>query len=232
MTYKNLKKPFIISLPIALGYIPLGIVCGMLLNNAGLNPYSVVAMSFLVFAGSSQFVAASMLAHGATLIAIVVTTFIINLRQLIYSSSLANHLTEKNPLKIIAFSQFITDETFAINSRQYNDASWSDTDATLLGLFSNLHWVIGNLIGALFGKYLGIPTGVAGFALTAMFIALLALQIRQKSDVRLCVIGAFSAIAVYSFNQSGFSIIISTAISVLIAAFIDNLTGKAEVDDE
>ncbi len=52
MTYKNLKKPFIISLPIALGYIPLGIVCGMLLNNAGLNPYLVVAMSFLVFAGA------------------------------------------------------------------------------------------------------------------------------------------------------------------------------------
>ncbi len=232
MSYKKLKKPFIISLPIALGYIPLGVVCGMLLNSAGLSPLLVVMMSFLVFAGSSQFVAAGMLAHGAALSAIVVTTFIINIRQLIYSSSLANYLSEKNPLKIIAFSQFITDETFAINSRQYNDGSWSDADATLLGLFSNLHWVVGNLIGALFGKYLGIPTGVAGFALTAMFIILLVLQIQRKGDIQLCIIGSICAVVVYHFNQSGFSIIISTAISVLIASFIDCLAGSAEVADE
>ncbi len=232
MSYKNLKKPFIISLPIALGYIPLGIICGMLLNNAGLNPPLVAMMSFLVFAGSSQFVAASMLAHGAALSAIVMTTFIINIRQLIYSSSLSNHLTAKQPLKIMVFSQFITDETFAINSRQYNDGSWSDAEATLLGLFSNIHWVVGNLIGALFGKYLGIPAGVAGFALTSMFIILLVLQIQRKGDVRLCVIGSISAIVVYSFNQSGFSIIIATAISVVIAALVDNLSARSEAEGE
>jgi len=69
--------------PICLGYIPIGLAFGVLAQKAGLGAVEIFLMSMLVFAGSSQFIAVSMLDGGAALTSIVLTTFTVNLRHLL-----------------------------------------------------------------------------------------------------------------------------------------------------
>ena len=57
------------GIPITFGYVPMGIGYAALAIKAGLNPIETVSMSFFVFAGAGQFMAVSMLAGGASLIA-------------------------------------------------------------------------------------------------------------------------------------------------------------------
>ncbi|MFH0914325.1 MAG: AzlC family ABC transporter permease, partial [Chloroflexota bacterium] len=61
------------ALPICLGYIPVGIAFGVLAQKAGLSPLEIGLMSILVYAGSSQFIAVSMLSSGATAPSIIAT---------------------------------------------------------------------------------------------------------------------------------------------------------------
>jgi len=85
--------------PICLGYIPIGLAFGVLAQKAGLDPIEIMLMSILVFAGSSQFIAVSMLSTGAGAVSIIITTFAVNLRHLLMSSSLAVFLgntTQRN----------------------------------------------------------------------------------------------------------------------------------------
>lgn len=80
-------------IPIAIGYLALGIACGILAQQAGLTPLEALGMSVLVFAGSGQFIGIAMMAQGAALVSIGLTIFIVNLRHLLFSSTLMNFLT-------------------------------------------------------------------------------------------------------------------------------------------
>jgi len=80
------------ALPIILGYLPIGLAYGMLAVNKGLTPLQTTAMSVFVFAGSSQLVAIEMIAAEAAVVAIVIMTFLVNLRHLLLSASLSLHL--------------------------------------------------------------------------------------------------------------------------------------------
>ena len=75
--------------PVCLGYIPIGIAFGVLAQKAGFTPFETGLMSLIVFAGSSQFIAVSMFAAGAGAASIIATTFVVNLRHLLMSSSLS-----------------------------------------------------------------------------------------------------------------------------------------------
>ena len=66
-------------IPIAIGYLALGIACGILAQQAGLTPLEALGMSVLVFAGSGQFIGIAMMAQGAALVSIGLTIFIVNL---------------------------------------------------------------------------------------------------------------------------------------------------------
>ena len=82
------RDAFRASIPIFIAYVPIGLVGGILLNAAGLNLFFIFLMSLLVFGGSAQYIAASMIASGTPVTSIIITTFIINLRHFLMSSNL------------------------------------------------------------------------------------------------------------------------------------------------
>ena len=77
------------AVPVILGYMPIGLAFGVLAREAGLNLTQVFLMSLLVFAGSSQFISVAMLKAGADMWSIIATTFIVNLRHLLFSASIS-----------------------------------------------------------------------------------------------------------------------------------------------
>lgn len=75
-------------IPLIVGAIPFGIICGTLAQGSGLSFGATLGMSVFVFAGSSQFIALRLLAAGSSLPLMVLTTVVVNLRHMLYAASL------------------------------------------------------------------------------------------------------------------------------------------------
>nr|MBO2470792.1 branched-chain amino acid ABC transporter permease [Bacillota bacterium] len=80
------------GVPIAVGYLPISMAFGVLARSAGLPEVAAVAMSVLVYAGASQFVAVNLLALGVAWSEIVLTTFLLNLRHLLMTAALSRRI--------------------------------------------------------------------------------------------------------------------------------------------
>ena len=75
--------------PIVIGVIPFGLIFGAVAVSGGLTPAMAQAMSSVIFAGSAQFIGAQLITGGAAAFVLLLTTFVVNLRHLLYSASLA-----------------------------------------------------------------------------------------------------------------------------------------------
>ena len=138
-----------LAMPVVLGYIPVGFAFGVLAVQAGMNPLTVGLMSYFVYAGSAQLIAADMLAGGAGTASIVFTTFIVNLRHLLMSAALAPYLRRWGRPLQAWFCFEMTDETFAANMNRFAGAGVNAGEAFGLNTFAHAGWVVGGVAGAL-----------------------------------------------------------------------------------
>jgi 4-azaleucine resistance transporter AzlC len=102
------------ELPILLGVSPFGLIYGVLALSAGLPASLAFAMSSVVFAGSAQFVAVPLLASGTPAIVVLVTTFVVNLRHLLYGASVAPYLRRLGRRWKYLLAYLLTDEVYAV----------------------------------------------------------------------------------------------------------------------
>jgi 4-azaleucine resistance transporter AzlC len=107
------------SLPMLLGAAPFGLIFGTLAAPSGLSRSGALVMSLLVFAGSSQFIALTLMAGGAGLAVILLTTFVVNLRHALYSATLRPHVSGLRQRWRVPLAFWLTDETFAVVQRRY-----------------------------------------------------------------------------------------------------------------
>jgi 4-azaleucine resistance transporter AzlC len=182
------------ALPIVLGYLPVGVAFGILARKAGLTTFEVGWMSFLVYAGASQFIAIEMISKGILWFPIVMATFFINLRHLLMSSALSLYFKKNRFRTLSLLSAQLTDESFAVAIS--NTSRILDRPSYLFGLqmTSQLAWIAGSVGGSLFGKLIdhkeyGIP-----FALPSLFICLLLIQIKKVRHLWVMVIAGISSI--------------------------------------
>jgi 4-azaleucine resistance transporter AzlC len=193
-TRSGVVQGLISAWPICLGYIPVGLAFGVIAQKAGLHPLEIGFMSLLVFAGSAQFIAISMLSTGAGAVSIIFTTFAVNLRHLLMSSSLALHLGKASKRILSLFAYGVTDESFGVNISKFRDENWDIKRALVVNHATNITWVTSTIIGGYGGQL--IPAGAFGidYALTAMFIGLLVLQLKGRKYVMTAVIAGALAI--------------------------------------
>ena len=108
--------------PILLGVIPFGLIYGVLAISAGLSPLLAVAMSSIVFAGSSQVIGVQLIGSGTPGFVIVLTTLVVNLRHMLYSASTAPHIQHLSARWKWALAYLLTDEAYAVGITRYNQA--------------------------------------------------------------------------------------------------------------
>ncbi|MDD2252493.1 MAG: AzlC family ABC transporter permease [Dehalococcoidales bacterium] len=180
---QNISRGAGAAWPVFLGYIPLGLAFGVIARNAGLQPWQIGIMSVALFAGSAQFIAASMLSAGAGFASIIITTLAVNLRHFLMSSSLSVYLGNVSKRLLSLFAYGVTDETFAVNLIKFRGGSWSFSSALTVNHVSNFSWVASTIAGGYVGEF--IPEGAFGidYALVAMFIGLLSMQLRGRKYV-------------------------------------------------
>lgn len=199
--------------PICLGFIPIGLSLGVLAQKGGLAPWQMGAMSLLVFAGGSQFIAIAMLGAGASALAIVSTVFMVNLRHLLMSSALSVHFPGVSRRFLALFAYGITDESFAVNMTRFNQGEWDRRSALTLNHATNAVWVITSVIGVYLGQLL--PPGAAGvdYALTGMFICLLVFQLRSPIFTVTAVIAAVSSLLAYLWLPGNAYVIVASCLA-------------------
>ena len=182
--------------PICLGYLPLGFAFGVLAQKAGLDLLDIALMSILVYAGSSQFIAVAMLSGGAAPISIILTTFVVNLRHLLMSSSLAVYLRGAGRRFLSVFAYGVTDESFAVNLVKFRAGGWHRNQALAVNQMSNFAWIGSTILGGYGGQF--IPAGSFGidYALIAMFLCLLTFQLRGRLYVLTAIISGAAAIGI------------------------------------
>jgi 4-azaleucine resistance transporter AzlC len=78
-------------LPVLLGIVPFGVICGVAMVASGIPPFAAMLMSLLVFAGASMMASAQLLASGTPALMVILATLFINLRFMMYSASLRPH---------------------------------------------------------------------------------------------------------------------------------------------
>ncbi len=196
--------------PICLGYFPIGLSLGVLAQKGGLAAWQVALMSILVFAGGSQFIAVAMISAGASVTAIVATTFMVNLRHLLMSSSLAVYFPGVSRGFLALFAYGVTDESFAVNMTRFREQGWGRHQALVLNQTANAAWVVSTVAGVYVGQF--IPAGALGidYALTAMFICLLVFQLRNRIFVITAVVAAGLSVVCYlALPGNGYVIVAS-----------------------
>ena len=186
------------TLPLIIGAVPFGIIFGTLAGSAGLSPLGTVAMSLFVFAGSAQFIALGLLGSGTVWPMIVLTTFVVNFRHLLYTATLLDHL-KKLPRQwqaVLAFG--LTDETFAVAvGRWLKDDGAPHRHWYQLGsmVFMYTNWNLCTLIGVFAGAMLeGIGGWGLDFAMIAAFIAMVIPHIKDKPTLAASLTAGAAAI--------------------------------------
>ena len=214
--WKILKDGMAAAWPICLGYAPIGLAFGVLAQKAGLTPWEIGLMSILVYAGSAQFIAVSMIESGAQAIPIILTTFTVNLRHLLMSSSLAVHLRRLGRGWLSLFAYGVTDESFALNTARFRERDWDWRRALVLNHTSNCAWIAGTVAGGYGGQF--IPAGAFGidYALPAMFICLLVMQIRDSLHVAVALLSGLLAV-VLSLLFAGNAHVVAAAVTAATA---------------
>jgi len=218
--------------PICLGYIPIGLALGVLAQKAGLHPVDVGLMSLLVFAGSAQFIGISMLTAGAGSIAVILTTFVVNLRHLLMSASLAVHL-QRLPKGILALYAYgVTDESFAVNLTRFRGGGWDWRPALTVNTISNFTWIASTVLGCYAGEL--IPAGALGidYALTAMFICLLIFQLRSPIHVLAAIISGALAVTLSLWMKGNLYVVLASVATATICLFLPGGKAGAGVKEE
>ncbi len=209
-----------LALPVVLGYLPVGFTFGVMAVQAGMTPLTVGLMSYFVYAGSAQLIAAQLLAAGASIPTLIVTTFVVNLRHLLMSAALAPYLKPwKKPLQAW-FSFEMTDETFAVNLGRFAAAGVNRSETLGINCTAHLSWTVGGIAGAFFDRAISDvePLGL-DFALIGMFIALILPHAKvPRRLLALCLGGMFSLLfALLGAEQ--WNVMLATACAATLAAF-------------
>jgi 4-azaleucine resistance transporter AzlC len=167
-------------------------------------------MSVVVFAGSSQFIAVSMLNSGIAPAFIILTTFMANLRHVLMSSSVAVYLRDSSRKFLFPYAYGVTDESFAINLAKFRDTDWHRYEALTVNQVSNAAWVVSTVIGGYGGQF--IPVGFLGidYALSAMFICLLVYQFRGRIYVITAIVTGSLAVLLSLFVPGNTCVVVAS----------------------
>lgn len=225
LNFADIKPAFSAALPIMMGYVAIGVPCGILSASIGLNVVQVMLLSFLFYSGAGQFMIPNMWLAGSPVASIVASVSLVNSRQMLYSASFASHVEGARKRLAFLFAATVTDESFGVNMTRFLEGGWSVSRAMLVNLFSLVSWGLSNVLGVLIGTAVNIPLAIASFAMTSIFICLLTTQKLSASNV---IAASFAIIGVFAckcVGLTGPAILVGALVGVAAAVVFARVKG-------
>jgi 4-azaleucine resistance transporter AzlC len=207
------------ALPIVLGYLPVGFAYGVLAVKAGLSVANTGLMSLFVFAGSAQLIGVEMIGSGAPAASVILTTFIVNLRHVLFSAALSPHLSGWPARRISRFCFQLTDETFALHATRFSTQRRSTGKTLATNALTHAAWIAGGLAGAVAGGFVPDvrPLGL-DFALAAMFAVLLAGQLTTPAHALAAALGGALALVLSQTPAAPYATLTAAVVAAAVAS--------------
>ncbi|MCL4263033.1 MAG: AzlC family ABC transporter permease [Anaerolineae bacterium] len=185
------------ELPIALGVIPFGLIYGVIALAAGLTPAQAQAMSAIVFAGSAQFIGAELMGMGTPLPVLWLTTFVVNVRHVLYSAQLGPDLQHLSRGWRFLLAYLLTDEAYATTAVHYADQQTPLTHKHWFflgaGLMLWLTWQTSTAVGVFLGAEIPASWGL-DFALALTFIGIVVPLLTTRPMLAAAVVAGVTAV--------------------------------------
>lgn len=215
---EDIQKAFGATYPIMLGYVAIGLPCGILCSSIGLSPLQCFLLSALFYSGAGQFMIPNMWLAASPVTAIIASVAFVNTRQMLYSASFAPFCEKAKKLLSFFFAATVTDESYGVNMAHFQLGEWSVRRGLLVNLFSQSSWTLSNVLGAVIGNAISVPLAIASFAMTSIFICLLCSQKVTPENAVAVVVAMVGVVVCKGIGLSGPAILIGAVIGV-IAAF-------------
>ncbi len=180
-----------------MGAIPFGIIFGAPASTAGLSNWATQAMSLFVFAGSAQFIAATLIAGGSGVLLIIFTTLIVNLRHMLYAATMSPHVRDLPQKWLLPLGFWLTDESFVATIQRYQREDDSPNKHWFFfgsAVFMYSNWQVCTFIGILAGQRIEDPLKWGlDFAMIVTFIGMTMPMLKSKSAVGAAVASGLAA---------------------------------------
>ena len=208
--------------PLVVGAVPFGILYGTLAASSGLSFAAGLAMSILVFAGSSQFIAIGLVTAGTALPLIILTTLVVNLRHLLYSASLVPYVQQLPQVWKLPIGFWLTDEAFAVAIVRYSQPDrsaykhWYYLGGAALMYFN---WLLCTLIGLTIGRL--IPNAAnwgLDFAMSVTFIGMVIPYLKSQPMYGAVIVAGLVSLLAHGLpNQLGLMVAAIAGITAEVA---------------
>lgn len=217
------------SVPILIGFFPVGTVYGLMMSAAGYNFLWSAAASLFVYAGSLQMLMISFFQSDMSILTIAVTALLLNSRHMFYGLSFIEKFRSYGGWKWFLIYG-MPDESYSLLCsyvpHEGVEEKWVHIFST--GLIW-LYWIAFSVLGGLVGQLITFDTTGIDFALTALFIVILLDQIKSTGMKLPALIGGVSSVlCIIILGRDNF-LLPSLAVTVLVLLLLRNkLEGGAE----
>ena len=219
------------ELPILVGVVPFGLIYGVLAIDAGLSAAQAQAMSFIVFAGSAQFVMAQLFALGTPATVIVITAILVNLRHALYSASIAPYVKHLPGRWRFGLAYLLTDEAYAVTINNYQrDDDLTNKHWYFLGAGLALWtvWQISTAAGILLGAQ--IPSSwPLDFFLALTFIALVVPALEDWAAVAAALTAGLASVLAFNLPFR-LGLVVAALVGVAAGMIVEAISGQPSAD--
>lgn len=193
-----MKKSFLYALrrsvPILIGYFPVGLAYGLLMANLGYDFLWSAGSSLVVYAGALQMLMVSFLANNVPILTVAVTALLLNSRHIFYGISFIEKFKKYGFWKYFLIFT-LSDENYSLLCA-YKDQD--GVEEKWVHIFSGVliwvYWILFSGLGGLIGQLITFDTTGIDFALTALFVVILIEQLMDKKSPLPAIIGAVSSV--------------------------------------
>lgn len=216
------------AVPVMLGYIVIGLPCGLMEDSIGFTPLMCFLLSCTFYSGAGQFMIPNMWLSGTPLYSIVASVSFVNSRQILYSAAFSPYFRSVGKLLSFAFSATVTDESFGVSMERFQcDDSWKPLNALLVNLFCMFTWATANAVGCALGAVVNLPLAITSFAMTSLFICLLAGQPLSRQTGVVMGVSAAGVVVCKIVGLTGPAILLGAVIGV-VAGLVCGGMGETE----
>ena len=209
--------------PLLVGVFPFGLIYGALALGAGLSPSAAQMMSSIIFAGSSQFVAAQLIHDSAPGLVIVLTIAVVNMRHMLYSASVAPYIEHLPTRWKALLAYLLTDEAYAATIIHYEEEGFTPTSHWFFlgaGLALWTTWQVSSALGIFLGA--AIPASwPLDFAAPLTFIAMVVPVLKDKPVVAAALSAGTVALLAYSLPFK-LGLILAALVGIFIGTYLES----------
>ncbi len=212
-----------------LGVVPFGLVAGVSAVSVGLPELPAVLLSAIVFAGASQLAGLQLIASGSPILVILMTTFFINLRFVMYSASIAPYLKRFSAPWKGLMAYLMTDQAYAFALNRFSDEpEMSHKNLFYLGIAAPIWavWMVSTMVGVFVGAQ--VPEGWSlEFAIPLIFMVLIIPAVTDRASAAAALMAGVTVVAAdpLPFNLA---LIVAALTGIGVGVLVETVGAKTE----